>query len=244
MAAALYVVAAVSAPVWMVNQFEFCLHFYELFIVLFWSQNTSVSIHFVTSISCKRTNISLQAVDKLYIGSYICFQTLNTIDLSCYCYHGQVYSDDHEAKPLNKSLVDQNSQVIFLNKMLDPDFWKILTQGGLTAHNVKYKKTTSTVIRCPMFIKCQENMNFGKEHNSARDIRLRKFQFKSFKSLSVPDVQQFLKDHVMDCFVWASHVAKTSQWWTTPSSSRTHFTRGSLGWNREAKNTNLGYGRE
>ena len=82
----------------MVKQFEFSLHFYELFIVLFWSQNTSVSIHFVTSISCKGKNVAFQAVGKLYIGSYICFQTLNTIDLSCYCYHGQVYSDDHEAK--------------------------------------------------------------------------------------------------------------------------------------------------
>jgi hypothetical protein len=68
-------------------------------------------------------------------------------------------------KSFNKSLVDQNSQVIFLDEahvgMLDPDDWKILTQGGLTAHDRKYKKTTPAVIRCPMFITCQKELDFG-----------------------------------------------------------------------------------
>lgn len=105
-------------------------------------------------------------------------------------------------KSFNKSLVDNNSQVIFLDEshagMLDPDDWKILTQGGLTARDRKYKKTIPAVIRCPMFITCQQKMDFGKEHNAAMDVRLRTFQFKSLKSPPVPGVQTFLKHHAMD----------------------------------------------
>ncbi|CAH3190055.1 unnamed protein product [Porites evermanni] len=42
-------------------------------------------------------------------------------------------------KAFNKSLVDENTQIIFLDEahanLMDPDDWKILTQGGLTAHD-------------------------------------------------------------------------------------------------------------
>ena len=44
-------------------------------------------------------------------------------------------------KAFNKSLVDENTQIIFLDeahaKLMDPDDWKILTQGELTAHDRK-----------------------------------------------------------------------------------------------------------
>ena len=86
-------------------------------------------------------------------------------------------------KSFNKSLVDKNSQIIFLDEaqvgLLDADDWKILTQGGLTAHDHKYKKTTPAVIRCPMFITCQTELDFGKKHNAAMATRLRKFRFRS-----------------------------------------------------------------
>ena len=46
-------------------------------------------------------------------------------------------------KAFNKSLVDENTQMIFLDEahanLMEPDDWKILTQGGLTAHDRKYK---------------------------------------------------------------------------------------------------------
>lgn len=116
-------------------------------------------------------------------------------------------------KSFNKSLVDQHSQVIFLDEahagMLDPDDWKILTQGGLTAHDRKYKKTTPAVIRCPMFITCQKELDFGEDHNEAMDVRLRKFHFKSLATPPVARVQQHLKENAMDCLVWASRVART-----------------------------------
>ena len=70
-------------------------------------------------------------------------------------------------------------------KLLDPDDWKVLTQGGLTAHDRKYKYSRPQEIRCPMFITCQTEMEFGEEHNAAMDARLPKFYF---KSLNTPPV--------------------------------------------------------
>ena len=116
-------------------------------------------------------------------------------------------------KAFNKSLVDQKTQVIFMDeahvKLLDPDDWKVLTQGGLTAHDRKYRSSCQQEIRCPMFITCQTKMDFGEEHNAAMDARLRKFYFKNLNSRPVPGVQQSLHDSAMDCIVWASKVART-----------------------------------
>ena len=50
-------------------------------------------------------------------------------------------------KAFNKSLVDENTQIIFLHgahaNLMDPEDWKILTQGGLAAHDRKYKTSES-----------------------------------------------------------------------------------------------------
>ena len=118
-------------------------------------------------------------------------------------------------KSFNKSLVDENTQVIFMDEahvgLLDPDDWKILTQGGLTAHDRKYKKSNPAVIRCPMFITCQTELDFGEEHNAAMDARPRKFYFKSLNAPPTACVQQALHDNAMDCIVWACRVAKTPE---------------------------------
>ena len=53
-------------------------------------------------------------------------------------------------KAFNKSLVDENTQITSLDegyvKLTDQDenidTWKILTQGGLTAHDCKYKTSS------------------------------------------------------------------------------------------------------
>ena len=116
-------------------------------------------------------------------------------------------------KGFNKGLVDRRTQVVFMDeahvKLLDPDDWKVLTQGGLTAHDRKYRSSSQQEIRCPMFITCQTEMDFGDEHNAAMDARLRKFYFKSLNSRPIPGVQQSLRDSAMDCIVWASRVART-----------------------------------
>ncbi|XP_078383761.1 uncharacterized protein LOC144666234 isoform X2 [Oculina patagonica] len=111
-------------------------------------------------------------------------------------------------KAFNKSLIDQQTQIIFLDEayagLLEPDDWKVLTQGGLMAPDRKFKSSKAMNIRCPMFITCQSKMDFGEEHNAAMEVRLRKFQFKTLKSPPVAGVQKFLKDHAMDCIVWAA----------------------------------------
>ena len=118
-------------------------------------------------------------------------------------------------KAFNKSLVDQKTQVIYIFmdeahvKLLDPDDWKVLTQGGLTAHERKYRSSSQQEIRCPMFITCQTEMYFVEEYNAAMDARLRKFYFKSLNSRPVAGVQQSLPDSAVDCIVWASKVART-----------------------------------
>lgn len=68
----------------------------------------------------------------------------------------------------------------------------------------KFKSSKAMNIRCPMFITCQSEMDFGEAHNAAMEVRLRKFPFKTLKSPPVAGVQKFLKDHAMDCIVWAA----------------------------------------
>lgn len=61
-------------------------------------------------------------------------------------------------KAFSMSLVDENAQIIFLDEahanLMDPDDWKILTQGGLIVHDRKYKASSLKVVRCPIFVTC------------------------------------------------------------------------------------------
>ena len=58
-----------------------------------------------------------------------------------------------------------------------------------------------------MFITCQKEMDFGEEHNAAMNVRLRKFHFKTLSSPPVFGAMEVLKEHAMDCVVWASSMA-------------------------------------
>ena len=60
-----------------------------------------------------------------------------------------------------------------------------------------------------MFITCQKEMDFGEDHNAAMNVRLRKFHFKTLTSQPVAGAMKFLKEHAMDCIVWASSMAVT-----------------------------------
>jgi len=94
-------------------------------------------------------------------------------------------------------------------KLMNPDDWKILMQGGLTAHDRKYKTSSLAVIICPMFITGQTDMDLGWKHNGAMGVHLRKFFFKSLTSPCVARVQEFLDTNAMDCTVWACGVGIT-----------------------------------
>ena len=73
----------------------------------------------------------------------------------------------------------------------------------------KFKSSRAMNLRCPMFITCQSDMDFGDAHNGAMEVRLRKFHFRTLKSPPVAGVQTFLREHAMDCIVWATKVAVT-----------------------------------
>ena len=135
-------------------------------------------------------------------------------------------------KAFNKSLVDENTQIVFLDeaytRLMEPDDWKLLTQGGLTAHDRKYKTSSLAVIRCPMFITCQTDMDFGREHNDAMAVRLKKF-FKRLTSPRVAGVQEFLQTNAMDCVVWACSLAITPDDELPPPMPGTSVQQGDIG---------------
>ena len=60
-----------------------------------------------------------------------------------------------------------------------------------------------------MFKTCQMDTEFGREHNGAMAVRLRKFFFKRLTSPRVAGVQEFLETNEMDCIVWTCGLAIT-----------------------------------
>ena len=114
-------------------------------------------------------------------------------------------------KVFNKVMIGKNTEVIFIDEAtpstLDVDDWKILTQGGYTACDVKYKTAISFFNRCPMFMTAQQNLQFKEEDQQAMDRRLRYY---FFKRLSSPKKKaaQWLRKHPMECVVWAASKAR------------------------------------
>ncbi|KAJ7337887.1 hypothetical protein OS493_008045 [Desmophyllum pertusum] len=110
-------------------------------------------------------------------------------------------------KAFNKSLVDQDTQIIFLDeshaKLLDPDDWKVLTQGGLTAHDGKYKSST------PVYYTLPNVYHLPEGYGLRRRAQYCDGRASSLKSPPVAGVWNFLKDHAMDCIVWANSMALT-----------------------------------
>ena len=76
-------------------------------------------------------------------------------------------------KVFNKEMIGKNTEVIFIDEAtpstLDVDDWKILTQGGYTACDVKYKTAKSFFNRCPMFMPAHQKLQFKEEDQQAMD---------------------------------------------------------------------------
>ena len=108
-------------------------------------------------------------------------------------------------------MIGKNTEVIFIDaatpSTLDVDDWQILTQGGYTACDVKYKTAKSFFNRCPMFMTAQQKLQFKEEDQPAMDPRLRSY---FFKSLSSPKKKaaQWLRKHPMECVLWAALKAR------------------------------------
>ena len=108
-------------------------------------------------------------------------------------------------------MIGKNTEVIFIDgatpSTLDVDDWKILTQGGYTACDVKYKTAKSFFNRCAMFMTAQQKLQFKEEDQQGMDRRLRYY---FFKRLSSPKKKtaQWLRKHPMECVVWAASKAR------------------------------------
>ena len=115
-------------------------------------------------------------------------------------------------KSFNKSMIDSSTEVIFLDEaytnLLDIDDWKIICQGGFTSHDVKWKKAQGFQCRTSMYITCQQEMDFGEAHNDAMNRRLNKYFFQSLPHVEL-EANQWLREHAMDCIVWAQKIAAT-----------------------------------
>ena len=115
-------------------------------------------------------------------------------------------------KSFNKSMIDSSTEVIFLDEaytnLLDIDDWKIICQGGFTSHDVKWKKAQRFHCRTSMYITCQQEMNFGEAHNDAMNRRLNRYFFQSLPHVEL-EANQWLREHAMDCIVWAQKMAAT-----------------------------------
>ena len=111
----------------------------------------------------------------------------------------------------NKAMINRFTELIFIDEAspstLAIDDWKILTQGGYTACDVKYKTAKSFINRCPMLLTAQQQLEFGPEDQPAMDRRLRNYAFKSLPNPK-KKAAEWLRKHPMECVVWASNEAQ------------------------------------
>lgn len=117
-------------------------------------------------------------------------------------------------RAFNKAMITKSTEVIFIDEAststMDIDDWKILTQGGYTACDVKYQTAKSFINRCPMLITAQQKLQFKAEDQPAMDRRLRNY---TFKSLAAPKKRaaDWLRKHPMECVVWAAKNARRAE---------------------------------
>ena len=91
-------------------------------------------------------------------------------------HHGNVATITKQ-RVFNKAMIHHFTEVIFVDEAnlstLDIDDWKILTQGGYTACDIKYQTAKSFINRCLMHLVAQKKLKFGPEDQAAVDRRLK-----------------------------------------------------------------------
>lgn len=107
-------------------------------------------------------------------------------------------------------MIDKLTEAIFIDKaysaLLEIDNWKIICQGGFTSRDAKWRKASGFNCSATMYITCQTQMDFGADHNDAMDRRLHKYHFKGLPNV-LPGANKWLKEHAVDCIVWAQAIA-------------------------------------
>ena len=128
-------------------------------------------------------------------------------------HHGNVATVTKQ-KAFSKSMITPFTEVIFIDeateRTLDIDDWKILTQGGYAAHDVKYQSARAFINRCPMLITSQRKLEFGPADQPAMERRLRTY---TFRSLPRPKkkASNWMRTHPMDCVLWAAQKAEEAE---------------------------------
>ena len=126
-------------------------------------------------------------------------------------HHGNIATVTKQ-RAFNKAMITPFTEVIFIDeadeKTLDVADWKILTQGGYTAHDVKYQTAKAFLNKCPMLVTAQRKLDFGPADQPAMDRRLRTYQFKSLPNPR-RKAAAWLKKHAMECVFWAAEKEKT-----------------------------------
>ena len=116
-------------------------------------------------------------------------------------------------KVFNKAMINHTTEVIFIDEASpstrEIDDWKILTQGGYTAYDVKYKTAKSFINRCPMILTAQQKLQFNPADQPAMDRRLRNYTFKPLPNPK-KKAAEWLRKHPMECVVWAARKARPS----------------------------------
>ncbi|KAK3737765.1 hypothetical protein QZH41_002735 [Actinostola sp. cb2023] len=111
-------------------------------------------------------------------------------------------------REFNKAMIDEDTELINLDEarveLMEIDDWKIITQGGWTAHDRKWKTAKGFLNKAPIFITCQKELDFGStEDNEAMNNRLNKYKFKTLPVVD-KEAAKWIKDHPMDCITWAA----------------------------------------
>ena len=110
-------------------------------------------------------------------------------------------------------MISKETEVIFIDEaspsMLDVEDWTILTQGGCTACDVKYKTAKSFFNRCPMFMTAQTKLKFKPDDQTAMDRRIRYYLFKSLPNPK-KKAAQWLRKHSVECVAWAASKARVA----------------------------------
>jgi len=108
-------------------------------------------------------------------------------------------------------MITPYTEVIFIDeateKTLEMDHWKILTQVGYAAHDVKYRNAWASINRCPMLMISQRKLTVVQPTNPPWTCRLKTY---TFRSLPQPKkrASAWTKKHSTDFVVWAAQMAR------------------------------------
>lgn len=124
-------------------------------------------------------------------------------------HHGNITTVTKQCT-FNKPMITPYTEMIFIDEadenVLNISDWKILTQGGYTAHDIKYQTAKAFMNRCLMLVTAQRKLDFGPTHQPAMDRCLWTYHFTSLPNPK-KKAATWLRRHAMECVEWAAEKA-------------------------------------